>query len=134
VLKDGCRAEERQFEEAENIQRYLALDSVVSWRVLYLTMIGRQMPDLPCSAILEAHEWQALYCFIHKTSKPPDQPPSLRQATRWIGKLGGFMGRKGDGEPGATVLWRGLQRLYDISETWLIFHLPSPESRNVGKD
>ena len=134
VLKSGCRAEERQFDEAENIQRYLALDSVVSWRVLYLTMIGRQMPDLPCSAILEAHEWQALYCFIHKTSTPPDKPPSLRQATRWIGKLGGFMGRKGDGEPGATVLWRGLQRLYDISETWLIFHLPSPESRNVGKD
>lgn len=126
VLKDGCRIEERQFEEAENIKRYLALDSVVAWRVLYLTMIGRQMPDLPSSAVLEAHEWQALYCFIHKTSTPPEQPPSLRQAIRWIGKLGGFMGRKGDGEPGVTVIWRGLQRLYDISETWLIFHSSSP--------
>jgi len=134
VLKDGCRVEERQFEDAENIKRYLALDSVVGWRVLYLTMIGRQKPDLPCSAILEAHEWQALYCFIHKTSTPPEQPPSLRQAIRWIGKLGGFMGRKSDGEPGVTVLWRGLQRLYDISETWLIFHPPLPEARDVGKD
>lgn len=44
------------------------------------------------------------------------------------------MGRKGDGEPGVTVLWRGLQRLYDISETWLIFHPLLPETRDVGKD
>lgn len=123
VLKDGCRIEERQFEFAENIQRYLSVDMVVSWRVLYLTMLGRDMPQLPCTAIFEAYEWQSLYCFIHKTHTPPDETPSLQQAVRWIAKLGGFMGRKGDGEPGVTVLWRGLQRLYDISETWLLFHL-----------
>ena len=127
VLKDGCRIEERQFEFAENIQRYLSLDMVVSWRVLYLTMLGRDMPELPCTAIFEAYEWQSLYCFIHKTHIPPDEVPSLQQAVRWIAKLGGFMGRKGDGEPGVTVLWRGLQRLYDISETWLLFHLHSPD-------
>jgi len=132
VLKDGCRIEERQFEYAENIQRYLSLDMVVSWRVLYLTMLGRDMPELPCTAIFEAHEWQSLYCFIHKTHILPDNPPSLHQVVRWISKLGGFMGRKGDGEPGVTVLWRGLQRLYDISETWLLFHLHSTEPQNCG--
>ena len=85
------------------------------------------MPELPCTAIFEAYEWQSLYCFIHKTNIPPDETPSLQQAVRWISKLGGFMGRKGDGEPRVTVLWRGLQRLYDISETWLLFHLHSPD-------
>jgi hypothetical protein len=39
----------------------------------------------------------------------------LRQAVRWIAKLGGFLGRKGDGEPGITAIWRGLQRLYDMT-------------------
>ena len=134
ILKSGCRVEERQFATAENIKRYLAVDDVVAWRVLYLTMLGRQTPHIPCTAILEVHEWQALYCFIHKTSKPPDELPTLRQATTWIAQLGGFLGRKGDGEPGVTVLWRGLQRLHDIVDTWLIFHLPSPESEYVGKD
>lgn len=134
ILKSGCRVEERQFSTAENIQRYLAIDDVVAWRILYLTMLGRETPDMPCSAILEIHEWQALYCFIHKSNTPPDEPPSLKQATRWIAQLGGFLGRKRDGHPGVTVLWRGLQRLHDIAETWSIFHLPSPESRNVGKD
>ena len=134
VLKSGCRVEERQFSTVENIKRYLAVDNVVAWRVVYLTMVGRETPDMPCTAILEAHEWQALYCFIHKTSKPPDAPPSLKQATRWIAQLGGFLGRKGDGEPGVIVLWRGLQRLHDIVDSWLIFHLPSQDSEHVGKD
>ena len=126
--------EERQFDTVENIKRYLAVDDVVAWRVLYLTMVGRQTPDMPCTAIFDAHEWQALYCFIHKTNTPPDDPPTLKQVTRWIAQLGGFLGRKGDGDPGVTVLWRGLQRLHDIAGTWSIFHLPSPESINVGKD
>ncbi|MBD3182499.1 IS4 family transposase [Candidatus Poribacteria bacterium] len=134
VLKSGCRVEKRQFGTVENIKRYLAIDNVVAWRVVYLTMVGRETPDIPCTAILEAHEWQALYCFIHKNSKPPDEPPALKQATRWIAQLGGFMGRKRDGEPGVIVLWRGLQRLHDIVDSWLIFHLHSHDSQHVGKD
>jgi hypothetical protein len=39
---------------------------------------------------------------------------------RWIAQLGGFLGRKGDGEPGVKVLWRGLSRLHDIAQTWLL--------------
>ena len=134
VLKSGCRVEERQFEDSDTIRRYLSLDCIVSWRILYLTMLGRDKPDLPCTAILEAYEWQSLYCFIHKTNIPPEDPPTLRQVTRWIAQLGGFMGRKGDGEPGVTVLWLGFQGLYDIANSWLLFHLPSSETRNVGKD
>lgn len=122
VLKSGCRVEARQFAEAERLQRYLAVDSIVAWRVLFLTMVGRELPHMPCTAILEAHEWQALYCFIHKTNTPPAQPPSLQEVTRWIAQLGGFLGRKGDGDPGITVMWRGLQRLNDIAMAWQWFH------------
>lgn len=124
VLKSGCRVEERQFADADNLQRYLALDGVVAWRVLYLTMLARQAPDLPCSVILETHEWQALYGFLHKTQSPPQQVPSLTQAIRWLAQLGGFLGRKGDGDPGPMSLWRGLQRLSDIADAWLLFHAP----------
>ena len=50
---------------------------------------------------------------------PPPQPPTLREAVRMVATgLGGFLGRKGDGEPGAQSLWRGLQRLDDITEMW----------------
>jgi len=123
VLKSGCRVEKRQFADTENIQRYLALDAVVAWHVLYLTMLGREQPDLPCSVILETHEWQSLFCFLHHTHQPPQNPPSLREATRWIAQLGGFLGRKSDGSPGPMSIWRGLQRLSDIASAWLVFHV-----------
>ena len=127
VIQSGCRVEERQFEDAATIQPYLPLDSVVAWRVLYLTMLGRAVPQMPCSVLLEAHEWQALYCFVHHTSTPPAQVPTLGEATRWIAQLGAFLGRRGDGNPGIVVMWRGLQRLHDLAQAWQVFGPHSQE-------
>jgi hypothetical protein len=53
---------------------------------------------------------------------PPKQPPSLREAVRMIATLGGFLGRKRDGEPGVKTIWRGLRRLHDIAATWRLLH------------
>jgi len=50
------------------------------------------------------------------------QPPSLQQAVGWIAQLGGFLGRKHDGEPGVKTIWRGWQRLQDIAATWQLLH------------
>jgi len=35
--------------------------------------------------------------------------------------LGGFIGRKNDGSPGAKVLWRGLTKLSQITEAYKVF-------------
>lgn len=122
ILKSGCLLEERQFDDLENIQRYLAVDSVVAWRVLYLTLLSRETPKMSCESILEAYEWQALYCFVHKTRKFPPLPPTLEEVVRWISQLGGFTASKKH-QPGTTVLWLGLQRLADIAQAWLVFYL-----------
>lgn len=122
VLKTGCTAEERQLETAERLQRCLALDVVVAWRILYLTMVGRDTPDLPCTVVFEDYEWKALYVFVNKDPDAvPDTTPTLREVTRTVGRLGGHLGRKGDGEPGILTMWRGLQRLPDIAEMWQVF-------------
>ena len=120
VLKSGCRLEERQFDDLENIQRFLAVDSVVAWRVLYLTLLSREAPDLPCEALLETYEWQALYCFVHKTTRLPAQTPTLSEVITWIARLGGFTASSKH-LPGSTVVWRGLHRLTDIAQAWLAF-------------
>jgi hypothetical protein len=125
VLKSGCALEQRQLASAENLQRGLALYSVIAWRVLAATLLARAVPDLPCTILLEAAEWQALYCAIHGTTAPPAAPPSLGEAVRWLAKLGGYMGRRRDGPPGPEVLWRGLQRLVDLT---LMYHVFSPPS------
>ena len=113
VLKSGCRIEDRQLNSAERIESCLAIDLVVAWRIFWLVKQGRETPDVPCDIFLEADEWKALYATV-RGEPPPSPPPPLRDAVRMIASLGGFLGRKSDGEPGTTTLWRGLVRLDNI--------------------
>lgn len=136
VLKSGCRIEQKQLETAERLQRCLALYSVIAWRILYATMLSRVAPELPCTVLLDEEEWQGLYCCIHRVAIAPTKPPTLRQAVRWLAQLGGFVGRKGDGEPGVTVLWKGFQHLVDITAMYRIMRPASstPTRRPQNKD
>jgi hypothetical protein len=132
TLKSGCKIEERQLGSADRLEACLAIDMVVAWRILHLTKLGRETPDVPCSVFFEEAEWKALYCFVRQDPKPPDQPPTFREAVRMVASLGGFLGRKSDGEPGTQSLWLGIQRLDDIAATWKFMalnfapHLLSP--------
>lgn len=129
VLKSGCRLEERQLREEKRLERLLAVYSLVACNLLFMTYQARQTPNVPCTVVLSPLEWQALFAFIHRSVRVPDTPPTLRQAVRWIGQLGGFLGRTGDGDPGVKVLWRGWTRLQDIATTWSLSH---PRPRDVG--
>jgi hypothetical protein len=122
ILKSGCKAEERQLETRERLERVLALDMIIAWRILALCKEGRQTPGCPATVLFEDYEWKALHCYTHKSRACPKEPPTLGQMMVWVGKLGGFLARKSDGDPGPIVLWRGLQRLRDIAETWLIYN------------
>jgi hypothetical protein len=129
VLKSGCHFEESQLTTFAALTNHLALCSSVAWRLLWLTYQARLTPDASCEVALPRPTWQALMAFIRRTPNPPPQPPSLREAVRAIAMLGGFLGRKRDGEPGVKTLWRGLIRLDDIVATYSLF-LP----KDVGKD
>lgn len=132
VLKSGCRIEARQLDTADRLIRCLTLYSVIAWRILYATMLARAAPELPCTVLLDADEWEGLYCRIHRVSVAPPTPPTLRQAVRWIAQLGGFQGRKRDGEPGVTVLWKGMQSLVEIAAMYRIMRpQPLPRARSA---
>ena len=132
ILKSGCRIEARRLATAARLERCLAVYAVIAWRVLQATMLARSVPDLPCTVVLEADEWQALWCTIHQSPTPPARPPSLREAVRWLGRLGGHLGRARDGEPGVTVLWKGFQHLADLATMYRIMK-PAPTKAEVGK-
>jgi len=122
TLKSGCQAESRQLETVERLSRCLMLDMLVAWRVLALSKAGRgEHAQQPVDAWLEEAQWKALWCYIHQRTDPPPTPPSTAQAVRWVAKLGGFLGRRSDGHPGAMTLWQGLQRLNDFTSAYLLF-------------
>lgn len=120
VLKSGCKIEQRQLEEAQRMERAIPTFSIVAWRLLWMTLQARETPEVPCTMVLAECEWKAL-CAVTDRNRPlPAHPPTLREAVRMIAQLGGFLGRKGDGEPGPQTLWRGLRRLQDIVQGWLL--------------
>jgi hypothetical protein len=134
TLKSGCRIEQRQLRDADRIEACLAIDLVVAWRIYHLTQLGRDVPQAPCTIYFEEAEWKALMAFTTKDPIPPAQPPSLRDAIRRVASLGGFLGRKADGEPGTQTLWLGLQRLDDITAMWRVFSSATQSTVSSRRD
>ncbi len=120
TLKSGCRIKDRQLGTADRLETCLGIDMVVAWRIYHLTMLGRETPELPCTVFFKDIEWKALCCYVKKTPKVPQKPPSLREAMFMVGAIGGHLGRKSDGFPGTQTLWRGLQRLETATEMYAI--------------
>lgn len=113
VLETGCRVEALQLASLPKIERALALFMVVSWRIVRLMRLGRTCPDLPASLMFDADEIKAAYVL---TKRPlPAAPPRLNDVVRRVAMLGGFLARKGDGEPGVKTIWLGLQRVMDFA-------------------
>ena len=137
TLKSGCRIEDRQLGNDHRLEACLAIDMVVEWRLFHLTRLGREIPDAPCTVFFEEAEWKALCIYHSKNLDPPKDPPTLKEAIRMVARMGCFLGRKGDGEPGTEALWRGLQSLERITEFWEILEKmkragptsPVPKSR-----
>lgn len=106
MLKNGCCVEELQLGTIERIERALALYLVVAWRIAYLMRMGRTCPDMDAKLFFDPDEIQAAY-LLNKTLAPPE--PRLNEVLRMIARVGGFLARKSDGEPGAKTIWEGLR-------------------------
>lgn len=113
ILKSGCTIERLQLEKVERLEPALAFYLIIAWRVLYLTMLGRACPELPCNVVFADDEWQAVY-IVAKRQPPPEAPPTLDEMVRLVAGFGGFLNRKCDGFPGPQTLWIGLQRIRDF--------------------
>lgn len=115
TLKSGCRIEQLQLETAQRLLNALATYSIVAWRLMWLTYAARLSPEDSCEAVLQPTEWKLLRRKFEPKNRS-QRPPSIRQAVRWIAQLGGFLARKGDGEPGLKTLWRGIGVLHHLLE------------------
>jgi hypothetical protein len=114
VLKNACRVEALQLGAIERIERALALYLVVAWRIAHLMRLGRTCPDLDAKLFFDPDEIQAAYLLRNKV---PPEKPRLNDVVRQIACLGGFLARKGDGEPGVKTIWLGLKDVHVAVKT-----------------
>ena len=113
TLKSGCQVEKLQLETADRLEPCLALNMIVAWRILFVTMLGRIYPELDCELVFEPEEWQAVYLVLNQTPLPPT-PPSISEIIPMIARLGGYLSRKHDSPPGPKAMWIGFQRMRDF--------------------
>ena len=123
VLKTGCRVEALQLKDPQAVRNCLVLCAVIAWRILYLTHLGRQCPELPCGAVFEEAEWKAA-CTVAAAGKKrgPLREPTLGEFIALVAKFGGHLARRGDKPPGAQALWQGLLRVRDFACAWQAIH------------
>lgn len=115
ALRNGCEVEALQLSAIDRIERALALFMVVAWRITYLMRKGRTCPDLDARLFFDPDEIRGAHLLTKK--KMSTEPPTLNEVLRLIAQVGGFLGRKSDGEPGAKTIWRGLDQVHAAAET-----------------
>ena len=117
VFKQGCAVESLQLQTARRVENCLALYCIVAWRILHVTMLGRECPEVSCDVVFSKAEWQA-GCAVATKSPPPANPPSLGEFLQHVAALGGHLGRAHDGPPGPEIMWRGMCRVFDFALAW----------------
>jgi hypothetical protein len=124
VLKNACAVEKLQLGSIAGLERALALFMVVAWRIAQLMRLGRICPNLDATLVFDADEIRGAY-LLAEVSQPPK--PTLNQVLRVIARIGGFLGRKSDKEPGAKTIWLGLKDVHVAAKT--LKNLRSPGDR-----
>jgi hypothetical protein len=94
--------------------------AIVAVRLLQLRTIARTAPDTPARPVVEPEFVEA----IRRLRGGSAATMTVDQFWRRVAGLGGFLGRRGDGDPGWQTLWRGWQRLQDLC--WGMHQTPGP--------
>jgi Domain of unknown function (DUF4338)/Transposase DNA-binding/Transposase DDE domain len=75
VLKSGCRIQALQHKTAERLKRAIGINLVIAWRIMLMTLLGRECPDLPAEVLFSDTEIEVLQAYAKKNESP--NPPSL---------------------------------------------------------
>lgn len=66
VLKSGCRVEDAAHKTAERLKRSIAINLVIAWRIMLMTLLGRETPKLPAEVLFSDLEIEVLGAYAKK--------------------------------------------------------------------
>lgn len=112
ALKTGCRLQSRQLQSVDRLLPLAGVLSVVSVLLVQLKCAARTCPDQPATQLVPPL-WLKLLKAKNKTIR---HRITNYEFWRAVAKLGGFLARRHDGEPGWQTIWRGWQELHTLAE------------------
>jgi hypothetical protein len=66
VLKSGCGVEDLAHKTAERLKRAIAINLVIAWRIMLMTLLGRETPELPPEVMFSDIEIKVLQAYAKK--------------------------------------------------------------------
>lgn len=66
VLKSGCGIEKIAHKTAERLRRAVAINLVIAWRIMLMTLLGREAPNLPSDVLFSNLEVEVLKGYAKK--------------------------------------------------------------------
>lgn len=117
VLKSGCQIEKLQLGSSEQIQKALAMYSIMTSIILFITYKARIEPESSAEEIFTKKELKVLYLLTHKKEYTSNNPITFKKSILCIAKLGKFLARKSDGNPGLKTIWLGYRKFNGIIES-----------------
>jgi hypothetical protein len=131
ALKTGCRVTERQLQARNRLEALTGLLSVVAVRLLQLKSVARTEPNRPACDVVP-QRWIDMLCRLRKHLAKKTESLSVREFYRELAKLGGFIGRKSDGEPGWITIWRGWQKFHLMIRGYELADAPVEREKKCG--
>ena len=106
----------------------MAVLALVAVRILQLRTAVQTQPAAPAEQVASAAEIEVVRRFVrHRRASF-----TVRDFVRGVARLGGFLARKCDGEPGVRALRRGYQRLQDMLVGYQLHDAPPAASPDDG--
>ncbi|MFW7377842.1 MAG: IS4 family transposase [Oligoflexus sp.] len=116
VLKSGFGVEKARLASRKRLENLASLLSIVSWYIFWLYNFGRAFPTLSAQNIFDEQAIEVLKISSKKLKVVIRGNFDIRQGILILARLGGFAGRKNDGEPGMINIWRGWRKLQERIE------------------
>lgn len=111
-LKTGCQVEHSQLDDRADLERLIGFAAPIAVRLLQLRQAARQAPQQLAQAVVDP----LMLAILARRQRTDSQTMTLDTFWRLVARLGGFQGRKGDGEPGWRTIWRGWHYLSDLTD------------------
>lgn len=121
VLKTGCRVDELGHNSADRLSRAISIRMVIAWRIMLMTLLGRESPELPPDLLFTDIELKVLRRYALKRKNK--EIHTLKEAVTWTAILGGYQNRKHDPPPGADLTWYGRMKLAAMCEVLELYDL-----------
>jgi hypothetical protein len=114
MLSIRCNLKKRLCAEYAPLQPFAPEPCILSWRVFWMTILNRTVPDASPQLALTGGEIRLLDHLVNDIGKAKPRGKTLSHYLTKLARLGGYLARASDPPPGDTVMWRGLSRLTDI--------------------